>query len=159
MALNARFIRSTVPGVGFLSVAIMIGCPNSMSDPTSSEKPQDRELAMLMTRPFKSKTANAVVVPGSTPTIVYVLFVGSWGPLFCRVFEIAPHLQRVSSQILANLQMLCSSLRVVLCMLQDLLFVLLLDIFWKNRMICCLRLYGAGHLRWDVTRVPIAANQ
>jgi hypothetical protein len=74
MALNARFIRSTVPGVGFLSVAMMIGCPDSMSHPTSSGKPQDRELAILMTWPFKSKTANAVVVPGSIPTIVYVLF-------------------------------------------------------------------------------------
>jgi hypothetical protein len=101
MALNARFIRSTVPGVGFLSVAIMMGWPDSMSNPTSSEKPQDRELAMLMIWPFKSKTANAVVVPGSMPTIVYVLFVAN--PLFCRVLEIASYLQRVSNQTLANL--------------------------------------------------------
>jgi hypothetical protein len=96
IALKARFIRSTVPGTGFLSVAMISGCPDSISSPTSSEKPHDLELPVLRTRPFKSKTAKAVVVPGSTPTIVYVLFGATRFPPFSLMVEIASHLQRAS---------------------------------------------------------------
>jgi hypothetical protein len=69
------------------------GCPDSISNPTSSEKPQDLELPVLRSPPFKSKTAKAAVVPGST-TIVYVLFGATKLPPFSLVVEIASDLQR-----------------------------------------------------------------